>query len=95
MLSIPQTLIEDVTQAVTHGSLLWNKSPWLTLAMFAMLAAHGWVQRKLHRLQRAVTLRLGLDKSSSNDEEWAVEDALNDFVDMRINAKEVRAQPGL
>ncbi len=90
VLLIPQDLVSQVTGVVSAGLLLWNKSPRLLVAMIAVIQSNKWLARQLDRFQRYCTKKAGLDKQTWDG--WvaqrSVEQALDDFEDMRVNAKE-------
>ena len=90
VLAVPQQIISSTMQLISSGTLLWAASPQLTLTMMGVILSCRWLLRALKQVRRWIRRRLGLDKHTFKYENlWEIEDALEDFEDMRVNAKEL------
>ena len=88
---IPQTSIETMTNIITTSLLLWSKSPKLLILCALADLLTKRLQYSFYTLSHRIKSFFQLDKH-----EWrgwmemrGIEDAISNFEDMRINAKEV------
>ena len=91
IVTMPEKLITVASNVGTTFILLWKKSPRLTLTMVAVMLVTQRLKIWLNQLQSALSGALGLDTSMQSSlwlEEWGIQEALGEFEDMRVNAKE-------
>ena len=90
VLLIPQELISMGTKLLSSGLLLWNKSPHLLAVVLLAVIARKRMLRWVKRFEKWCTKRAGLDKQRWDGwlQNYSITQALEDFEDMRVNAKE-------
>ena len=90
VLLIPQELISMGTQLLSSALLLWNKSPHLLAVVLLAVIARKRMLRWVKRFEKWCTKRAGLDKQRWDGwlQNYSITQALEDFEDMRVKAKE-------
>ena len=94
ILLIPQQCIQTTTTILTTGLLLWGKSPRLLLLCAAADLLTKRLQDTMYTIKHSLSRWFGLDKNAWRGwvEMRSIEDAISNFEDMRINAKEVEIE---
>ena len=88
---MPEELLTMFSKVGTTFALCWGKSPRLTLVMLGVMLANQRLTACLLQLQRVLTGYLGLDNTFGSNlylAEWGIQEAVDEFEDMRVNAKE-------
>jgi ABC-type multidrug transport system fused ATPase/permease subunit len=90
VLLIPSEFIDSFTTIITTLFLLWGKSPRLLLLCVAADVCTTRLNNRFYSIVRWLNGLFGLDKTTWKGwiEMRSVEQALSNFEDMRINAKE-------
>ena len=91
IIELPEEMINRVVNIFTTGALLWGKSPRLMLAMLGVLFVTQQTDEWLKQFRRILIDWLGLvgnERMAQMMAEWGISEALDEFEDMRVNAKE-------
>ena len=91
IIELPEEMINRVVNIFTTGALLWGKSPRLMMAMLGVLFVTQQTDEWLKQFRRILIDWLGLvgnERMAQMMAEWGISEALDEFEDMRVNAKE-------
>jgi hypothetical protein len=99
MLGIPGEIITSAARAVSSGSILLGKSPKLAVLLYGVIVLQGIASQKFADFLNWLSSKFGLDKplvrTTQSNDEWDIDQVLDNFEDMRVNAKEVDILKGI
>ena len=86
--------MQRVATILASGSILLGKSPKLMILLYVVLQGQTIALNSFYTMMAFVTRKAGLDKplksmASLDTEEWDIDQVLENFEDMRVNAKEL------
>ena len=91
VITIPQNIIAATTRLVTGVSIVWGKSPALVGTVTAIMVLQQVASHSLTLLVDMIgtwTCPSGLTGKKVDYDMWDIRDAVSNFEDMRVNAKE-------
>lgn len=95
ILGIPEQLMQSAAQCLSSASILLGKSPRLVLVLYLVMVGQKLLLEKTREGINWLSDKLGFSKrlcrtsSREDDAEWDLEQVLENFEDMRVNAKEL------
>ena len=100
IIQIPEGIMDSIAKIISSATILLGKSPSMVIILYFVMVAGKAATEYLHEGSAKLSEWCGLDKpltnpGASGTEYWGIDQVLNNFEDMRVNAKELEILKGL